>query len=79
MKQIQIDNFSQEEFIEFVYIAGLHKKANVLARAFKLEFLLRAIQEKYEYKNSIGTNFNIGARQRAQENQSLCSMNELNF
>ena len=51
MEQIQIANFTTEEFIEFTYVAGLHKSAKTFSRALGLNKEINSIIEKYEYKH----------------------------
>ena len=79
MKQIHISDFSQEEFIEFAYLAGLHKRANTLAKALGSETLLKTIQEKYEYTIRPENNFDSEQNKELEKVKSLCSMNELKF
>ena len=56
MNRLQISNFSQEEFVEFAYIAGLHKSAKIIGNALGLSLL--KISKKYEYNHSTEKKFN---------------------
>ena len=57
MKTIHVPNFSKEEFLEFVYIAGLHKRAALFATVLDLEHLLMTISAKYKYANLATNHF----------------------
>ena len=48
MEQIQIANFSVEEFLEFIYIAGLHKNAETFAKALGQEVVMKKIRSRYK-------------------------------
>ena len=79
MDRITISAFSQEELIEFTYIAGLHKRARILANALGLDDLLIDLQEKYQYNDSIKDNFSSEEDKELERVRSLCSLDALKF
>ena len=79
MNRLQISNFSQEEFVEFAYIAGLHKSAKIIGNALGLESLLKNIQKKYEYNHSTEKKFNDELNNELKTVKGLCDMDQLEF
>ena len=79
MNTIHIPNFSKEEFLEFLYIAGLHKRADLFANVLDLENLLKIIREKYRYVNSSTNHFTADQNEELKTAFGLCETYELKF
>ena len=78
MNRLKISKFSQEEFIEFAYIAGLHKRANIIANVLGLEDLLKHIQ-KYDCNLPSEKKFSEELNNELNNVEGLCDMDQLEF
>ena len=56
MEKIQFDDFAPEELLEYLYVAGLHNKARVIAEVMGFNDYFELLQRKYEYKQSEQSN-----------------------
>ena len=75
MEQIQVANFTTEEFLEFTYIAGLHKSAKTFSKALGLDREMNDIIEKYEYKQEEEENEKLN--KELEKVRRLCKLDHL--